>query len=584
MIENTVTAALSPPPRSPESPIERVQRAYREIAAADRPEIWVHLRPEAAALTDAAAVERRTSSGEELPLAGLVLAVKDNIDVAGLPTTAGHPAFARVADVSATAVERLVAAGAVVVGKTALDQFATGLVGTRSPWGPVRSARRPERVSGGSSSGSGAAVGLGLVDLALATDTAGSGRVPAAFNGVVGIKGTVGLVPVDGVVPACPSYDCVTILAPTLPEASRAMAVLAGPSAEDPTSRPWPATAPLSAPSAAVIAVPSARDLAALSPQARARFAEAVARAVAAGARTRTIDLSPFLAAARLLYDGGLVAERFASYGPFLLEHPDGADPSVERIVRGAQGVPGYTVVRDQQLLRRLRATAMASLDGCDALLVPTSPIHPTIAEVAADPIGVNSLVGTFTNFVNLFDLAAVAVPAGEADGGLFGVTVVTRAFADQVAVDLAGDLLGEPRQRSVLPPGGVPLVVFGAHLRGEPLSAQLEQLGARYVRDVVTAPDYAMFLTEDGSRPVVAAVGPGAGDGVPGEEWILSSASLGALLPTIPAPLAVGKVRLADGRSVLGFTGAAVAGEQRLPRGWRAYRESLERDPVSVA
>lgn len=567
---SATASATAPAVATAASAVDRVRAAYRRIAEVDRPEVWVHLRPEADALADAAVVDEAVAAGEDLPLAGTVLAVKDNVDVAGLPTTAGHPAFARIPDRTATAVARLQAAGAVVLGKTAMDQFATGLTGARSPGGPVRSAHHPDRVAGGSSSGSGAAVGLGIADLAIATDTAGSGRVPAAFNRVVGLKPTLGLVPTDGVVPACPSYDCVSVLAPTLGLAAQAVALMAGTTPEDPACRPWPATTRLAAPAHPRIAVPREADLAPLGTEARRRFAQACATARDAGAVLVTIDLRPFLEGARLLYGGALVAERYASFGEFLLAHPGAADPDVLAVARRAAQVGGPELVRDQVRLRTLRARALAALDGLDALLLPTTPLHPTLAQVAADPTGVNALLGTYTNFVNLFDLAAVAVPAGGADGGEVGVTVVTRAFDDQVALDVAAALLGEPRAAEPLPPTGRSLAVFGAHMRGEPLHGQMEALGARFVGAVATAPDYRMHLTVDGARPVVAAVAPGTGDAVPGEEWLLSPAALGELLSTVRPPLAIGPVRLADGREALGFTGAAVRGEPVLPAGWR--------------
>ncbi|WP_250448414.1 allophanate hydrolase, partial [Actinotalea sp. C106] len=417
---------------------------------------------------------------------------------------------------TATAVQRLLDAGTVLLGKTNLDQLATGLTGSRTPYGPVRSAVDPERVSGGSSAGSGAAVGLGIVDLAVATDTAGSGRVPAAFNEVVGIKATVGLVPKDGVVPACDSWDCVTVLAPTLALATLGIGLMAGPSALDPMSRTWPADVRLAAPSAPRVAVPRAEDLPLLDPEALALLTRARVRLEERGATTTTIDLRPFLEAARLLYDGALVAERYAAYGDFLAGHPEGADPSVAHIARGAGTVTGPELARDTTRLRELRAVALASLEGVDALLLPTSPEHPTLAEVAADPLGVNARLGTYTNFVNLFDLAAVAVPAGRTSTGAFGVSLVTRAFEDQVAIDLAQLLVdggpwdGAASERPAgatapapLPGTGVPLVVVGAHLRGEPRSAQLEALGARFHREVRTAPAYRMHLTAGGDRPV---------------------------------------------------------------------------------
>lgn len=573
------------------SPLDAVQAAYARIRAAEPGHVWTHLRAEDDALADAGAVAARAAAGADLPLAGLVFAVKDNIDVAGLPTTAAHPEFAFVPVASAPVVERLRAAGAVVVGKTNLDQFATGLVGTRSPYGPVASAVEPDRVAGGSSSGSGAAVGLGLVDFSLGTDTAGSGRVPAAFNGVVGLKPTVGLLPADGVVPACPSYDTVSVFAADVALAARVLAVCQAPAATDHVSdpqvtggicasdtadaRPWPADAPQGAPAHPVVAVPRDEDLTTLSPAVRAAFDAAVERVERDGATVRRVDLTPFLAAGRLLYDGGLVAERAWSYGEFLAAHPDSADPSVAAIAAAALAVAGTRVVADQQRLAALTREGRRILRGTDALLVPTAPIHPTFAEVAADPIGVNSTVGTFTNFVNLMDLAAVAVPAGRVEGeGLFGVSFVVPAFHDQVAADLAARFLGEGEAAPLLGSPGVDVAVFGAHLRGEPLNAQLDALGARYLRDVATAPDFRMLLVEGAvDRPAVVRGEPGAA--IPGELWRLSPAALARLLTSIAAPLALGPVELSDGSTVVGFTGAPSGTEPDITHlgGWRAYR-----------
>lgn len=556
----------------PGSPTERVRAAYRSLADARRPDVWITVRPRDDAMRAAETVERRLAAGEDLPLAGTVVAVKDNVDVVGLPTTAAHPRFARRPERSATAVQRLVDAGAVVLGKTNMDQFATGLTGTRSPYGVVRSATAPGRVAGGSSSGSAVAVALGIADVAVATDTAGSGRVPAAFNRLVGVKPTLGLVPKDGVVPACHSYDCVSVLAPTLAAATRSLAVMTGPAAEDPSSRGWPAGTRLAAPEDARVAVPDAASLAVLVPEVRARFAAARARLEAHGVRTGEIDLAPFLAGARLLYGGALVAERHAAFGDFLAAHPAEADPSVAFVATHAAGVDGSSFARDLRLLAELRREAMAGLDGYDALLLPTAPDHPTPEEVAADPLAVNSRLGTFTNAVNLFDLAAVAVPAGTSDAGEFGVSVVVRAFDDQVALDLAGLLVDE--RAPLYPTTGVPLVVFGAHLRGEPLNGQLHALGARFVGDVVTAPAYAMYALAGGAKPVVVPVGDG-GSALPGEEWLLSPAALGTFLAALPAPMALGPVALADGRHVVGFTGATTGTETDITAhgGWRAYR-----------
>jgi allophanate hydrolase len=563
------------------SAVERVRAALAGLDAVDRPEVWVALREPGEVLAEAAAVDARVAAGEDLPLAGQLLAVKNNVDVAGLATTAGCPAFGAVARHDAPAVARLRAAGAVVLGATNLDQFATGLVGTRSPYGAVRDARRPDRISGGSSSGSAVAVALGLVDLAIGTDTAGSGRVPAALQGIVGIKATVGVVPTDGVVPACRSFDCVTVLARDLPTAERAMGLLAG------GARPWPADVPLAAPSVPRVAVP--RDLPALAPSWAEAFARTVQGLREGGAEVVEVDLAPFLAAARLLYDGGLVAERHAAVGAFVDAHRDDVDPVVGGIVAAAGTVTASRYVADTERLEALRGQAMASLEGLDALLVPTAPQHPTLAEVAAEPVAANSAMGTYTNFANLFDLCAVAVPAGTADDGpvqgpgstaQFGVTVLARAFADAVAADVARRVVALPEPPPLAVTGtapplertgpwpvaagarAVPLVVVGAHRRGQPLVAELESRGAAWGGEVRTAPSYRLLgLDTAPPKPGLVRSAEGAGGArITGERWWLSEAALGSFLAALPSPMLLGAVQLDDGTWPVGFACDAVA------------------------
>ncbi|MER7673469.1 allophanate hydrolase [Kitasatospora sp. NPDC096128] len=559
---------------------ERVTDAYRRIAEADRPEVWITLRPETDVLPEARELDRRIAAGAELPLAGTVVAVKDNIDVAGLPTTAGCPDYAYTPGSSAPAVQRLVDAGALVLGKTNLDQFATGLVGTRSPYGPVRNALRPEKISGGSSSGSAVAVALGIADIALGTDTAGSGRVPAALNGIVGVKPTLGLVPTTGVVPAARSYDAVTVFARTLTEAQRALAVMLGPDESDPLSRSWPDDVRLSAPEHPRIAIPGDADLAPLSPEARAAFHTAVKHLEATGAETTVIDVSPLLQAARLLYDGALVAERYAAVGEFISRDPSAADPTVAGIILAAADLPAHALAADQERLDGYQGIARRLLSGYDALLLPTTTEHPDIAAVQADPVTVNSRLGTYTNFVNLLDLAAVAVPAGEADGSPFGVSVITRAFEDQPALDIAARLTGE-QAPTPLPGTGVDLAVFGAHLRGQPLNRQLTDTGARYAGEVTTTAAYRLTaLTTVPPKPGLVRVGPGAGGPITGERWTLSPAALGRLLAGLPAPMSLGRIELADGSWVLGFQcdpHTASTGADITHHGdWRSYLATI--------
>jgi allophanate hydrolase len=543
------------------SAAERVAEAYRRIAAADRPEVWIHLRDEDDALADARVVDGRVAAGETLALAGATLAVKDNIDVGGLPTTAGCPAFSYVPADDAVAVARLRAAGAIVLGKTNMDQFATGLVGTRSPYGAVRDARRPDYVSGGSSSGSAVAVALGLADLALATDTAGSGRVPAAFQGVVGIKPTRGLVPTRGVVPACRSFDCVSVFAPGVLEGERAVAAMSGPDALDPTSRGWPADAPLAAPPVPRVAVPSTDQLrGALTAAAVGAFRVAFGRLEAAGVELVPIDLAPFLEVARLLYGGAFVAERYAAVGDFVAANADRVDPVVAAIILAGGLIPAHCLTRDRAQLAELTLATDAALAGADALLVPTTLRQPTIAEVAAEPSGVNDRLGTFTNFCNLLDMSAVALPAGKADGGEFGVTLLAPAFHDRVLEGIALSLspaASAPAPASAQPADGQPaieLFVVGAHLRGQPLNRQLTDRGARLERAGRTAACYRLYrLATTPAKPGLVRV-EGGGASIAGELWSLPPAGLASFLAALPAPMALGRVRLDDGSEPIGF------------------------------
>jgi allophanate hydrolase len=549
---------------------ERVRAAYARIDEVDRPEIWITLRPEEDVAAEAAAVDPR------LPLAGLLVAVKDNIDVAGLPTTAGCPAFAYEPEETAPAIARLVQAGAVVLGKTNLDQFATGLVGTRSPYGAVRDAWRPDRVSGGSSSGSAVAVALGIADIGIGTDTAGSGRVPAAFGGIVGVKPTRGVVPSRGSVPACRTLDCITTLARDLATASHAAAVMAGPDHRDPTTRAWPANAPLAAPPRPLVGVPGADALPGLTPAAARAFAIAADRLAAAGAELVDLDVTPFLEAGGLLYDGAFVAERHAAVGAFIDAHPDEVDPTVGAIISAAGRLAARDLVADGERLDGLRLQAQVQLAGLDAILLPTTTAQPTIAAVAADPLGANARLGAFTNCANLLDLCAVAVPAGEADDGHFGVSVLAPAFADRVVAGVAALLLGEEAPRDGLGPAGVELLVVGAHRSGQPLNHELTSRGAQLQGVVWTAPEYRLHaLATTPPKPGLVRVAEG---GVPieGELWELPRTALGDFLAALPAPMALGRATLQDGREVVGFTceTAALDGAPDISEhgSWPAY------------
>ncbi|ABM14829.1 allophanate hydrolase [Mycolicibacterium vanbaalenii] len=487
--------------------------------------------------------ESRSAAGH---LAGVRLAVNDNVDVAGLPTTAGCPQFAYLPDSDAAAVAALRGAGAVVVGKTNLDQFAAGLVGTRSPYGAVPDSRRPEFISGGPSSGSAVAVATGEADIAIAPDA--TGCIPAALQGIVAIKPTVGVISTDGAVPASESYDCITILAATLNLADTAMAVLAAGA----PARPWPTDVKLAAPPVPVIAIPD--ELPYLDDQWRVAFDAAVDTLVARGARVVSVEIEPFLTAATLLHDGALVSERYAAVGEFVDGQPAAAlDPTVRDIITAARDVPAHRLLRDRAAVGRLRDRAMAALAGTDALLVPTAPVHPTIADATADPVEINSRLGTYTNFCNLFDMCAIAVPAGTAGGAQFGVTVLARAFEDAVALDVAALLVDEAPSASPWPLAAaevVELVVFGAHLRGGPLVHQLTDRGARFAGEITTAPRYRMTaLPTTPPKPGVTRVPDGVeGAALSGHRWLLSPAALGSFLAALPAPMQLGAVEFADG------------------------------------
>ncbi|ROO85834.1 allophanate hydrolase [Actinocorallia herbida] len=537
--------------------LARVRAAYDRIAKVDRPEIWIDLRPQADVEAEALALD------PSLPLAGRLLAVKGNIDVGGLPTTAGCPSYAYLPDRDAPVVARLRAAGALVIGTTNLDQFATGLVGTRSPYGAVRNSVDPSRISGGSSSGSAVAVALGIADLALGTDTAGSGRVPAAFNGIVGLKPTRGLVPTEGVVPACASLDCVTVFARTLPEAEQAlthMVVSAG-------------AAPVRAPGPWRVAVPDLAQLGELDAGWTDAFQRAAARLEESGAILQPIDLVPFTEAAAMLYEGAFVAERYTAVGAFIDAQAekggDGLDPTVTGIVQRSRDVPAHRLYSDRERLATLRSRAMAALADADALLLPTAPGHPTLADVAADPLGANARLGRFTNSTNLFGLAAVAVPAGDVSGLPFGVMLIGPAHTDDRLARVAALLTPSAR-----------IAVVGAHLTGQPLNGQLLALGARFSRSVRTAPAYRLYaLATEPPKPGLVRV-PEDGSAIEAEVWALPPEGLGAFLAALPRPMALGSVELADGTSVPGFlcepSALTDAADITSFGGWRPYLASL--------
>lgn len=537
------------------------------VSTVDPHHVWIARRDDEAVAALAAA-----ATG---PLAGVTVAVKDNVDVAGFATTAACPSFAYEPDTTAPAIQRLIDAGAVVVGKTNLDQFATGLVGTRSPYGAVTSPVAPGRVAGGSSSGSASAVARGWVDVGVATDTAGSGRVPAAFCGIVGLKGTRGWVPTLGVVPACPSFDCTTVLARTVTDAARALRAMADPQADDPSSRLRPSGAPRPV---RRVGVPVAGALAGCDARTLARFAEACRWVEDRGFTVVEVDLGAYLEAGSMLYGGAFVAERTASFGQHL---GDDADPSVAALVSGGTPWSAADLAADRVRLDRLRVRAGAVWGDVDAVLLPTAPFHPTIEAVVDDPVRLNRRLGRFVTGCNLVDWCAAAIPVPTDDGLPFGVQLLGTAWSDVAIWAAAATLLGEDAGAVATVDDDVeaelPIVVVGAHLAGEPLNHQLTDRGAMLVQRTVTAPRYRMVAL-DGPvpKPGLVHVGDG-GAAVEVEVWSLPAGGFGRFVAAVPPPLSIGAVHLADGTTVPGFLCdalvAADAPDITAWGGWRAWR-----------
>ncbi|MCS7291904.1 MAG: allophanate hydrolase [Gloeomargarita sp. SKYBB_i_bin120] len=410
------------------APTQVVKQVYERIERYSDPAVWIYLAPPAESLARAAHLETRDPAG--LPLYGIPFAIKDNIDWAGVPTTAGCPAFAYVPAVSATVVAKLEAAGAIPIGKTNLDQFATGLVGTRSPYGICRNPWHPEYIPGGSSSGSAVAVAAGLVSFSLGTDTAGSGRVPAALNGIVGLKPTRGYLSTRGVVPAVRSLDCVSIFAQTVGDAQAVFQVAAGFDPEDPFSR-RPAPPPALPPTTVRLGVPPLEQLDFMGNQAAAQnYQAAVQRFADIGAQVVTVDIQPFLAAGELLYEGAWLAERTAAVGDFLVQDHPGLDPTVRQIILAGREISGVQVFRDMYRLQALQRETEAQWERMDLLLLPTIGTAYRVQEVLAQPVELNQRLGRYTNFVNLLDLCALALPSGfQPDGLPTGVTLIAPAW-----------------------------------------------------------------------------------------------------------------------------------------------------------
>ncbi|MGQ7792037.1 allophanate hydrolase [Faunimonas sp. B44] len=578
------------------TPAAMAEAVIARMRSAKDPAIFITRVPEEALLSAAQALVERAPEPNALPLWGLPFVVKDNIDVAGLPTTAGCPDFAYGPDRDAAVIARLVAAGALLLGKTNLDQFATGLNGTRSPYGAPRCVFDPDYVSGGSSSGSAVAVAAGLAAFSLGTDTAGSGRVPAAFNNVVGVKPTPGRVPTTGVVPACRSLDVVSIFACSVADAAEVRRVAEGFDAADPFSRrvehvPLPAEG-------LHVGVLAEGDRAFFGNMGYEHlYAAAVERAQALGAAIVAIDYASFQEAAALLYDGPWVAERLAAIEAFATARPDSMDPTVRAIVLGAQSRTAVEAYRGQYRLLACRRAAEAEWTKADLLMLPTAPDIPTVDAMRADPVALNARLGLYTNFANLMGLAAISVPAGFTGKGLpFGVTLFGPGDSDEALAPFAhamhaaahcGSGIDRAKRPGPAPAprtGGLPIMVVGAHLSGMPLNRELLAAGGTLVRRCRTAPDYRLYVLPDTDPPKPGLVrDPGhRGRGLEVEIWSLPPADFGRFVAAIPAPLGIGKVRLEDGSEVPGFlcepAGLAGAEEITAMGGWRAYMDMRAR------
>jgi allophanate hydrolase len=582
------------------TPSALIERLEPMLVHSDADAIWIMRLGHGELRAAAAALEARAARDglPGLPLYGVPFAVKDNIDVAGLPTTAACPDFAYVPERSASAVEALLRAGAMLVGKTNLDQFATGLVGTRSPYGAPRNPFNADYSPGGSSSGAAVAVAQGLVAFSLGTDTAGSGRVPAAFNNIVGLKPTRGLISAAGVLPACRSLDCVSIFALTVEDAVEVLAQVARPDAADPFSRRAPpgfAPALAAVPSSFAFGVPRLAQRRFFgNDDARDLFSAAVARMAALGGRAVEIDYQPFADTAALLYGGPWVAERAAALGDFLTRSPQSLHPVTRQIISGAGSFSAVDAFNGLYRLAALRAASETAWRDIDCLLLPTAGTIYRLDEIEREPIVLNSNLGYYTNFVNLLDLAAIAVPNGFDRNGLpAGITLVAPAWHDPLIAGIAARFhratgLTMGATGAVLPPpaaaptrGGpyVPLAVVGAHLSGEPLNPELVALGARLRGAGRTAPIYRLYALADGTRPGLVRDAGGSGHAIEVEIWEVPAAALGSFIAGIASPLGIGTVALDDGSEVKGFLceAFAVTAAQEISQhgGWRAWRRA---------
>lgn len=570
------------------SPADLLHEVYARIAAVDDPAIFIHLRPIEDVIAEAEALPARS---EHTPLWGIPFAVKDNIDLAGCPTTAACPDYAYTAERDAFVVARLRQAGALAIGKTNLDQFATGLVGVRSPYGVPRNCVDPEILPGGSSSGSAVAVGHGLVAFSLGTDTAGSGRVPAALNDIVGLKPSLGALSASGMVPACRTLDTISVFAPTVADAYAVFEIACAFDAGDAYARPIEAAPPTPPARGVRIGVPGkpARRFFGDDIQA-ASFDDALARLRQLGAEIIDVDFSSLHAVAEMLYDGVWVAERYAVVEDLMRTNPAAFHPTTAEIIGTAERLSAADAFRGLYRLKELERQAQHSLSGIDCLAVPTIPTFYSRADLDADPVTPNARLGTYTNFVNLLDMCGIAFPtARRADGKPGSITLLGRSGMDGRLAGLAEAFIAaEPLPDATTARADeIALAVCGAHMSGMPLNHELTVLGGRFLRATQTAPRYRLYTLSGGppERPGLLRIEKGAAIAL--EVWALPKTAAGAFLAGIPSPLCIGTVELADGTTAHGFLveTAGVQGAEDITHlgGWRAYTDKAPRPAVAM-
>lgn len=586
----TIAAIVAAHRAGTQTPADTVARSYARLRALNDPAIFISLRDERDVVAEARALP---ANMRDRPLYGVPVAIKDNIDAAGFQTTAACPAFAYTPKQDATAVARLRAAGAIVIGKTNLDQFATGLVGVRSPYGVPRNALKPELVPGGSSSGSAVAVAAGIVPLALGTDTAGSGRVPAGLNNIVGLKPSLGMISAYGVVPACRTLDCVSVFVLTVDDAWTALTVMTAPDARDPYSRNRPAGA-LGAMPRSKLGVPRAgQRLFFGDRQFERAYTAALERLAKLSTEIVEIDAEPLYETARLLYEGPWVAERALVAKALLESNPDAIHPVTREITIGGlrpTAMDAFAAFYKLEEMRRIAAQIFAEVD---ALALPTAPTAYTVQQVLADPIQLNSRLGTYTNFVNLLDLCGLALPASITDDGTpFGITLlapggmdarladVGRVFHADTKLPLGALNAPQPPLAPLAKIAGeneTAIAVVGAHLSGLSLNGELRALGGRLLQATRTAGNYRLFLLPtQPPKPGLLRATEGQGAAIDVEIWALSLEAFGRFVANVPPPLSIGTIALADGSSVKGFLAeaAVTAGARDITDfgGWRAF------------